>query len=204
MDATFLHERWQKKETAFHQGAVNDLLQQFWARLGLKAGSKVFVPLCGKSVDMAWLAEQGHRVVAAELSQIAIDDFFAERGLTPAVATHAGFTVKSDSPFELWCGDFFDLPPSALAGISGVYDRASLVAFPAAMQGRYAAKLKDLTPARAPLLLITLDYDQAQMGAHPSPRHGLRFTICLRTATTSRSSRASRRSSAIRGLCSAG
>jgi thiopurine S-methyltransferase len=85
MDPTFWHERWQKKETAFHQGAVNDLLQRYWAQLGLSVGSTVFVPLCGKSVDMVWLAEQGHRVIGAELSQIAIDDFFAERGLTPAV-----------------------------------------------------------------------------------------------------------------------
>lgn len=179
MDPTFWHERWQKKETAFHQGAVNDLLQRYWAQLGLSAGSTVFVPLCGKSVDMVWLAEQGHRVIGAELSQIAIDDFFAERGLTPAVVTHASFTVKSAGPFELWGGDFFDLPPSALAEVSGVYDRASLVAFPAAMQGRYAAKLIDLTPAAAPLLLITLDYDQNEMTGPPfaTPR-GQVLSLC--------------------------
>jgi thiopurine S-methyltransferase len=167
MDPAFWHERWQNKETAFHQNAVNELLLRYWQRLGLKAGSAVFVPLCGKSVDMEWLAAQGHRIIGAELSQIAIDEFLAERGLTPAVATRAGFTVKTAGPFELWCGDFFDLPVSALAEVAGVYDRASLVAFPAAMQGRYAAKLKELTPATAPLLLVTLDYDQDEMTGPP-------------------------------------
>jgi thiopurine S-methyltransferase len=167
MDPTFWHERWQKKETAFHQGAVNDLLQRYWERLGLAAGSTVFVPLCGKSVDMAWLAERGHRVVGAELSQIAIDEFLAERGLTPAVTTQAGFSVRSAGPFELWCGDFFDLPPGALAEVSGIYDRASLVAFPAAMQVRYAAKLKELTPDAAALLLVALDYNQNEMSGPP-------------------------------------
>ena len=167
MDRNFWHERWQKKETGFHQPAVNDLLQLYWPRLGLKAGSEVFVPLCGRSLDMVWLAEQGHRVIGAELSQIAIDGFFAERGLTPGVTTRAGFTIKSAGAYELWCGDFFDLPPSAIAGVAGVYDRASLIAFPAPTQGRYAAKLKELAPAQAPLLLVTLDYDQKQMAGPP-------------------------------------
>lgn len=167
MDRNFWHERWQKKETGFHQPTVNDLLQLYWPRLGLEAGSEVFVPLCGRSLDMVWLAEQGHRVIGAELSQIAIDEFFAERGLTPEVSTHAGFTIKSADAFELWCGDFFELPPRAVAGMASTYDRASLIAFPAAMQGRYAAKLKELTRAKVPLLLITLDYDQNQMAGPP-------------------------------------
>lgn len=167
MDPTFWHERWQKKETGFHQPAVNDLLQLYWPQLGLDAGSKVFVPLCGKSLDMAWLADQGHRVIGAELSTIAIDDFFAERGLTPTTATNASFTVKSAGAFEFWCGDFFDLPLSAVAGVAGVYDRASLIAFPPSMQERYTVKLKELAPARVPILLITLDYEQSQMAGPP-------------------------------------
>lgn len=167
MDPNFWHERWQKKETGFHQPAVNDLLQLYWSRLGLEAGSKVFVPLCGRSLDMVWLADQGHRVIGAELSQIAIDEFFTERGFAPATSTNASFNVKSAGPFEIWCGDFFDLPTSATAGVAGVYDRASLIAFPAAMQGRYAAKLKELAPPESPLLLITLDYDQKQMTGPP-------------------------------------
>ena len=118
MDPNFWHERWQKKETGFHQPAVNDLLQLYWSRLGLEAGSEVFVPLCGRSLDMVWFADQGHRVIGAELSQIAIDEFFAERGFTPATSTNASFNVKSAGPFEIWCGDFFDLPPSAIAGVA--------------------------------------------------------------------------------------
>ena len=139
-----------RRRRASISAAVNDLLQLYWPRLGLEAGSEVFVPLCGRSLDMVWLADQGHRVIGAELSQIAIDEFFAERGFTPATSTNASFNVKSAGPFEIWCGDFFDLPPSATAGVAGVYDRASLIAFPAAMQGRYAAKLKELAPPEAP------------------------------------------------------
>lgn len=102
-----------------------------------------------------------------ELSQIAVDEFFAEHGLTPTVATAGGFTVKAAGPFELWCGDFFELPANAVAGTAGIYDRGSLVAFPPDMQGRYAAKLMQLAPPKAPMLLITLDYDQSEMAGPP-------------------------------------
>jgi thiopurine S-methyltransferase len=155
MDPAFWRERWQKQETGFHQPAVNDLLQQHWAGLGVAPGSAVFVPLCGRSLDMVWLARQGHRVIGIEVSELAVDAFFAECGL------------KSAGGYELWCGDFFALPAAPMANVAGVYDRASLIAFPASMQERYTQKLKELTPPGSPVLLITLDYDQERMAGPP-------------------------------------
>jgi len=166
MEPEFWQERWRKQEIAFHQDAHHDLLQVYWPHLGLKAGSDVFVPLCGKSNDMHWLAQQGHRVIGAELSEIAIDSFFAERGIAPVTKKAGRFIVKSADAFELWCGDIFDLPQEAVACAGGVYDRAALIAFPATMQERYADKLMELVP-HAPGLLITLDYDQDQMSGPP-------------------------------------
>ena len=95
----------------------------------------MFVPLCGKSLDMVWLAQQGHRVIGAELSERAVDDFFAGQGLTPTTRTAASFTVKSAGAYELWCGDIFDLPREAVAGVAGVYDRAALIALTARPAG---------------------------------------------------------------------
>lgn len=51
--------------------------------LDLAQGSRVFVPLCGKSLDMIWLAQQGHEVIGVELSPVAVEDFFRENGLNP-------------------------------------------------------------------------------------------------------------------------
>ncbi len=169
MDATFWHERWQNKDIGFHQPDIHALLQKHWARLGIGAASKVFVPLCGKSLDMVWLAEQGHSIVGAELSAIAVDEFFAERGLEPTVRPSDNFAVKSAGPYELWCGDIFEMPPETLSDIAGVYDRAALVAFPDDLQERYAAKLAELLPPAAPILLMTLDYDAERMTGPPFP-----------------------------------
>ena len=166
MEHEFWLERWKTQDIRFHQPQFDPALDKFWSRLAMPAGARVFVPLCGKSLDMQWLAEHGHTVVGAELSEQAVDEFFAERELVPNVRHEANFTVKSSGPYEVWVGDFFALPESAVAGVAGVYDRAALVALPASMQELYADKLKSLLP-EAPILLITLDYDQRQMNGPP-------------------------------------
>jgi thiopurine S-methyltransferase len=166
MEHEFWLERWKTQDIGFHQPQFDPALDKFWSRLAVPAGARVFVPLCGKSLDMQWLAERGHAVVGAELSEQAVDEFFAERDLVPNVRREGGFIVKTSGPYEIWVGDFFALPPSAVAGVAGIYDRAALVALPADMQRRYADKLKALLPT-APILLITIDYDQREMDGPP-------------------------------------
>jgi thiopurine S-methyltransferase len=166
MDRAFWLERWDNQDIGFHQADFEPALDKYWRRLELHPGARVFVPLCGKSLDMVWLAQHGHAVVGSEISERAVDDFFAEREVVPEVRRLAGFTVKSSGPYEIWCGDFFELPRSAVAGVAAVYDRAALIALPADMQARYAEKLQGLLPA-APIMLIALDYDQRQMQGPP-------------------------------------
>ncbi len=94
MDRNFWIERWNNQEIGFHQGDFDPALGRYWSRLGAPAGARVFVPLCGKSLDMVWLAQNGHPAVGAELSERAVDDFFAERGLSPEIRRDAGFVIK--------------------------------------------------------------------------------------------------------------
>jgi thiopurine S-methyltransferase len=167
VDPEFWRDRWQKKEIGFHQAEVHGDLQRHWGRLGLASGADVLVPLCGKSLDMVWLADQGHRVIGVELSELAVDEFFEERGLTPDVESSGSLTVKRAGPYELWCGDFFAWPPEATAGVAGVYDRAALVALPPDMRARYAERLIEILPPAAQLLVITFDYDQDKVSGPP-------------------------------------
>lgn len=168
MDHDFWHQRWQDQQIGFHQSDVEPLLKTHWPALELPTGSTVFVPLCGKSLDMVWLANEGHKVIGCELSEIAVDGFFAGLGITPDERLEQGFTVKSSGPYEIWCGDFFRLPLAGMTDVVGIYDRAALVALPPEMRKRYAAKLNELAATRA--LLITLEYDQAML---PGPPHSV-------------------------------
>ncbi len=167
MDSQFWLNRWENNDIGFHRDAIHAQLQQFWPQLNLDTGSPVFVPLCGKSNDMAWLAAQGHRVIGVELSERAIDDFFAAHESKPDVEHNEDFTIKRAGQIELWCGDFFRLPSGALKDVAAVYDRASLVALPVELKRRYAAALTGLLPANADILLIGLDYDQSEMSGPP-------------------------------------
>lgn len=167
MDAEFWHERWKTGSTRFDQPRVHPLLIEQWQRqIGTGAGA-VFVPLCGRSIDMEWLAERGHRVIGNELSPIAVADFFERRHLTPDVRTEGALAVHAAAGYELWCGDFFDMRPMTLDGVAAVYDRASLVALPPEMRRRYADHMSAILPADASIFLISFEYDQAEMNGPP-------------------------------------
>ncbi|MBU2532716.1 MAG: thiopurine S-methyltransferase [Alphaproteobacteria bacterium] len=170
MEPEFWLDRWRQSQIGFHQADTNPLLQRYWPMLSLETPSIVFVPLCGKSLDMVWLAGQGHHVIGIELSEIAIDEFFADLGLSPSIRREQDFTVKSAGPYELWCGDFFAMPAVTTASIAAIYDRASLIALPPAMRRHYAEKLIDLNRSGARTLLITLEYDQSVL---PGPPHSV-------------------------------
>lgn len=169
MQSSFWLERWQRGEIGFHQKEVNDLLVKHWPSLGLPARSDVFVPLAGKSLDMAWLAARGHRVIGNELSELAVDAFLTGQGLAPAESYAGLLVVKRAAPYELWLGDYFALPREPFRNIAGVFDRAALIAMPRTLQALYADKLAYLTPPGALVLLVTIEYDPSEMGGPPFP-----------------------------------
>jgi len=167
MDAKFWLDRWEEGRTHFHQSRVTPPLEKLWPTLALPAESKVLVPLCGKSLDMLWLAEQGYRVLGVELSPLAVEQFFEENHLSFSVKqVGRGHAYVSDA-IELYCGDIFDLDATAFGACSGVYDRAALVALPADMRATYVRHVYGQLSAAYRGLLITLDYEQSQMDGPP-------------------------------------
>ena len=166
MEPSFWHTRWEAGQTGFHQDQVHALLVEHWAALGVTEGGTVFVPLSGKSKDMGWLAGQGHNVIGSELSPIAAKDFFVEAGIPVKVSPVSPFKIFTGAGVSIFCGDFFELSGAQLGPLDGVYDRAALVALPPDMRALYARKLVDLA-AGAPILLVTLDYDQDAMTGPP-------------------------------------
>jgi thiopurine S-methyltransferase len=167
MHHDFWHERWQVGQIGFHQSAVHPLLARWWPRLDLPTGTRVYVPLCGKSLDMVWLAERGHAIVGSELSPIAIRDFFAGRGLEPTPVDEPGFRRHAAGPFEIIEGDALALTPGVLGPVGAAYDRAALVALPPELRRPYAESLARLLPSGAKALLIAFEYPQEMKGGPP-------------------------------------
>ncbi|MEM8589858.1 MAG: thiopurine S-methyltransferase [Pseudomonadota bacterium] len=166
MDHAFWLQRWRENKIAFHEGAVNALLSRSFDRLALARGDRVFVPLCGKTADLAWLAAQGCRVVGIELSRSAVEAVFADMGVAPEITEMGKLILFRAEGVEVFVGDIFDLSVEALGPVDAVYDRAALVALPEAMRVSYAVHLAAITNT-ARQLLITFDYDQAHMDGPP-------------------------------------
>lgn len=167
MEPKFWQERWARNQIGFHLPEVNPYLQRHWPKLVLASGAKVVVPLCGKSLDLMWLASLGLRVMGVELSEQAVEAFFSEQNLVPRITRRGAFTVYEADLIEVWCGDFFALDAQALADCSALYDRAALIAFPPLMRAQYTEHLNALLPRGCQGLLITLDYDQTQKAGPP-------------------------------------
>ena len=167
MKKDFWLERWEREEIGFHQNEVNPHLCEFWPELNLARGSMVFVPLCGKSRDMLWLRDQGHPVVGVEIVPRAVKAFFAENHLAATQQRRGPFTLWQSEGIKIFQGDFFDLAANDVAGITAVYDRASLIALPPPMRQRYSAHLRAILPGKMNVLLVTMDYPQAEMDGPP-------------------------------------
>jgi thiopurine S-methyltransferase len=159
--------KWKADDIAFHQSQIHPHLIRFWPQLALPEGATVLVPLCGKSLDLGWLHQQGHRVIGIELSHIAIAAFFAERGLQPQRQRLGRFQRYWAGTLELWCGDLFDLRREDLGEVAAVYDCAALTALPAASRGHYVRQLSSLLGTGGQMLLLTTESadDRAEAGS---------------------------------------
>lgn len=167
MEPHFWHQRWRNNQIGFHREEVNPLLERFWGELPVASKVPVFVPLCGKSLDLVWLQARGHEVVGIELSPIALEGFFAGRGVKPERLPWRAGSLWRAPGYQLFCGDFFELTGEDLEAVAAVYDRASLIAFPPAWRSRYVQRLRRLLRPGTPILIITMEYDTAEMEGPP-------------------------------------
>ncbi|QFY42614.1 thiopurine S-methyltransferase [Candidatus Methylospira mobilis] len=166
MDAGFWRKRWGNNEIAFHESEANPLLVKYFKALSLAEGGRVFVPLCGKTLDIAWLLSNGFRVAGAELVETAIKQLFMELRVEPKISADGKLKQYSAKNIDILVGDIFAISSTMLGPVDAIYDRAALVALFEEMRHRYAAHLMDITD-KAPQLLLTYEYDQNLMEGPP-------------------------------------
>ena len=171
MEHSFWHSKWQKNEIGFHEPEGNALLVKYSSFLigdnsPSSSSSRIFVPLCGKTRDIGWLLAQGCEVVGAELSEVAITQLFEELGVEPTISTSTNGKVYTKDGLTIFVGDIFKLTSSDIGDVTGVYDRAALVALPSPLREQYSAHLIAITQC-APQLIISFDYDQNEMAGPP-------------------------------------
>lgn len=159
-------DRWEKGQTGFHINEVNPLLVKHFHELELPLASRIFVPLCGKTLDIEWLLSKGFCVVGVELSEQAVKELFEELGEEPYIMTQGEHIHYHAENIDIFVGDFFALTPQIIENVDAIYDRAAIVALPNEMRIDYTKKILSLTQ-NVPQLMTTVVYDQSLMNNSP-------------------------------------
>ncbi len=162
MDKNFWHQRWENNEIGFHESKANPLFVSHFKNLAIEKGSCVFLPLCGKSLDIGWLLSNGSRVVGVDLSELAIKQLFAELGVEPGITDIGEIKHYSAKDIDIFVGDIFALTGDMLRPVDAVFDRGGLVALPEDIRSRYTKHVANITD-NAPQLLISYKYNQDLM-----------------------------------------
>ena len=160
-------ERWRKGTTGWHRSDINPQLIENINQLSEARTQTIFVPLCGASLDMRYLIDQGFHVVGVELSSLAIDRFFNENQIEYKVSKVGDFDLYQGKNIDIYCGDFFKLKRDYLDEVSYIYDRAALIALNPDLQKKYVGHLKEILPNGSKILLLTMFYPENEMEGPP-------------------------------------
>ena len=162
------HDFWARQQNpGFHEASVNHYLEAYLPGFQLQSGDTVFLPLCGKAVDMLWLQQQGFQVIGVELSEVAVRAFFDESGLDYEVEKLGELTLYRGEGISLYQGNFIHLNAAQLSACKLVYDRAAIVAIEGENRQLYSQRMLKIIPPDIPMLVIALRYDQDRMQGPP-------------------------------------
>ncbi len=167
MDPAFWKSRWESQQIAFHQPVPNEYLTRHVGQLTGSLEARVLVPLCGKSLDLTYLAGLGHHVVGVEVVEQAVFAFFADQRLAPRREVLGKVERFSVGGVEIFRADVFDMTRETLGPVEAVFDRAALIALPGSLRARYAPHVVSLLSPGARILLVALTYDEARMKGPP-------------------------------------
>ena len=158
MQEQFWKEAWIEGRTGFHKNAAHELLVK---HLGIFKSEQILVPLCGKSLDMIYLRNQGLKVTGVELSPLALDQFAQENELNFELKQINQQMVRSSPGLDLVQGNFFEYRPAQK--FKAIYDRASTIALPSELRARYFKHLQALLSKDGVILMILLTASDHQI-----------------------------------------
>ncbi|OCT58017.1 probable thiopurine S-methyltransferase [Xenopus laevis] len=165
-------DNWEKRKIGFHEKNIHVFLSEFVEDMvNKRAQIHIFFPLCGKAVDMKWLADMGHSIVGVDVSEMGLKEFFEEQNIPyveetlPEIPGAKVFKSTSGN-ISLYCCNMFDLSSSIIGKFGGIWDRGAMVAINSWDRERYAKLILTLMENDCRYLLVTCVYDPK---LHPGP-----------------------------------
>merc|ERR1712212_949582 len=163
--------RWDVDDTPWHQTQANTSLVNNWTKASQgRQDLRVLFPLCGASVDLAWLYRQGHTVVGVDGARKAAEKLFAEAEVVFDVSDLDGddaakFQTK-DSRLKVFIRDFIGTPKDIAGTFDAVFDRGALGAMDESDRPAYIATIRNLLKDDFSSFCVGLTTDQSRKLDH--------------------------------------
>ncbi|XP_002736535.2 putative thiopurine S-methyltransferase [Saccoglossus kowalevskii] len=171
--AAFWEQRWQEGKIGFHSPNVQTFLLKYVDLLtNGKTGLRIFVPLCGKTVDMKWLADMGHHVIGVDICRMALKQFFEENNLEYTMSTVKGLEngelyQSSDGRIQLYKCDIFDISRDMVGQFDGIWDRGAMTSILPTARARYCDIMVTVLKPTGRYLLVCVEYDKSKSSGPP-------------------------------------
>ncbi|XP_063444577.1 thiopurine S-methyltransferase-like [Mytilus trossulus] len=158
---------WEKGNMPWH---IEDVHPKFLLHVDKitekKNNAKIFFPLCGKAVEMFYLAKKGHTIVGVEYMEIAVKQFFDENKLsyeTKPVPEIDGDVYENEANnIKIYCGDYFKFSQTLETNFDGVWDRGALEAVLIDQRGKYTDVMKAVMKRGAPCVTEVPDRPEGE------------------------------------------
>lgn len=154
----------------WHQTTPHPKLLKYADKFLVKA-ARVLVPLCGKTLDLKWLYENGYEVVGVEGTEFAIEEFFKDTKLEFSKAPYGdgGLIYQTpDKRLTILRTNFFTLSDANyVATFDSVWDRAALVAVLPEHRRFFAASVKRLAKPSFKCVSVVTEFDESKVEGPP-------------------------------------
>ncbi|KAK3761933.1 hypothetical protein RRG08_065147 [Elysia crispata] len=164
--AEYWHYRYTKGFTEWQLEKVYPMLIKHYEKMNPNGkAERVFYPMCGMSLDMNWLVDQGVSVVGVEIAQQALETFISKSNHNwtishdPELDTATKMFIRNDGKMKLYCADIQEFSPEIEGKFDAIYDRGSLQFVQPGNVSRYSQVLKDLLKPGGRILLEVVEYD---------------------------------------------
>lgn len=145
-----------------------------------KPKAHFFLPLCGKSPEMAWLLAQGYAVTGVEWSEQAVTQFFAENKLEHTieadVSVGGGTAVvykATEAVITIYCCDFLTVRGDAIGTFDCIWDSGSICSFRESQRPAYAATIRSLLKPDGHYLLSVFSYEESPDASDGHDHHAI-------------------------------
>ncbi|KAL7644768.1 UNVERIFIED_CONTAM: hypothetical protein RMT77_004581 [Armadillidium vulgare] len=167
---SFWEKLWSTKLTPFHQKEVCPFLLKNSSNLNFASPKRVFIPLCGKALELKWFYDRGFEVVGVELISIPVEEFFKEQNLSFKIRELPWAKVyeSSDQRIKIYVADIFSVEPEEVGKFDVIWARADYTIVKIAEREKYSKLMKQLCKEKFVYFLCTLQFE-VPIGRHDTP-----------------------------------